>query len=222
MMRREGAPAASLVPATAEPVDAIGTTLAGAAAMLDGAITRLRDVHLELSTNRQPTDGYVYGRDLDVVWVDARRALTALQHLMTRRGEVMALPPDRCQRETSCCPEHGDTLVAGPVETFCGYPGCDRVYALPRYKVRPCMEPREYTVIGDGRTEHVCRGHAVAARAEWEGARLRTYAPVPFHGGAELAAAEVPVSASQRSGWLPDADDVDDDATELIPGLGRQ
>lgn len=218
-MRREGAPAAALVPERVEPVDALGATLAGAADMLGGTLDRLRDVQLELSTTRRPTDGYVFGNDLQLVYIDARRALTALQHVMTRRGELATLPPDRCERETSCCPEHGDTLVAGPVETFCGYPGCDRVYALPRYKIRPCMEPREYTIIGgSGGVEHVCRGHAVAARAEWEDTRLRVYAPVPFHGG---TVADVPQSAPERRGWRPDADDVDDAATELIPGLGR-
>lgn len=221
-MRREGASAAPLVPAlAAPPVDALGDTLAGSAELLQGVLQRLSDVHLELSSNRQPTDGYVFGGDLNIVYVDVRRALTVLQHVLTRRGEVSTLPPDRCQRETSCCPEHGETLVAGPVETFCGVPGCDRLYALPRYKIRPCMEPREFTIIGDERVEHVCRGHAVAARARWEDARLRPYAPVPFHGAADLAPSDVPVSASQRAGWSVDTESDDGDATQLIPGFGR-
>lgn len=216
-MRREGAPTAPLVPLREpeRPID----SLVAAASTLRAAIDHLQDVRLQLANEPGAFDRYVYGDDLQYVYVDVHRALAVVHHALTRRAEVSTLPADRCQAERSCCPEHGDTLVSGPVETFCGVPGCDRSYALPRYRLRPCMEPRAYTVTDEsGGVLHVCRGHAIEARAQWENARLRAYVPVPFTEPTDLAGAGVPPSAAERDGWLLDDDA---DATQLIPGFGR-
>jgi hypothetical protein len=206
------------VPAHELRIDA----LVAMASNLRAAIDHLQDVRAQLVNEPGPFDRYVYDRDLEHVYVDASRALAAVQHVLTRRAEVSTLPADRCQAERSCCPDHGDTLVSGPVDTFCGMPGCDRVYAIPRYRLRPCMEPRAYTVTdeGDGLL-HVCRGHAVAARAQWEDARLRAYMPVPFTEPTDLAGSGVPRTAGERDGWLLDDDEYgQSDAADFVPGFG--
>lgn len=217
MIRREGAPGARLVPVPepAPPID----SLVAIASNLRAALDHLQDLHLQLAEQPADVHKYVYGDDLRHVYLDTRNALTVVQHALTRRAEVANMPADRCQADRSCCPDHGDTLVSGPAETFCGVPGCDRVYVIPRYRLRPCMEPRAYTVNDDADGElHVCRGHAIAARALWEEARMRAYVPVAFTEPTDLAGPGVPPAASQRDGWLLDDEQAD---TELIPGLGR-
>jgi hypothetical protein len=146
----------------------------GVAADLEKRAADIDTIHEQLrAAGDEPTRRV--GFRLDDVAGELRRAAKEIQDTAEDLARIRtrgAMSRPSCGAQWGVCPEHGNTLTGSGGRSRCTVPGCGRSWGWDRLGL-PCTEPAIYRLRDvKGGQMLLCNGHAIAARAQVDGAVL--------------------------------------------------